>query len=83
MEKIKEFGATRISMLLLVLNACGLSWFALIFYPDSVFTPIFALVSNITSGVVGFFIAKSTQDSGKPSVQPVEKEIATIDPTMV
>jgi len=59
---LKELGATRIAMLILVINACALSWFALIFYPDSVFTPIFALISNITSGVVGFFIAKSTQE---------------------
>ena len=59
----EKLGVTRISMLVLVLNTCALSWFAIVFYPDSVFTPVFALMSNITSGVVGFFIAKSTQES--------------------
>lgn len=62
-------GATRIAFLVFILNLNALTWYALIFYPETRFLTVFAVFSNIISGVTGFFTGKSISES-KNSQQP-------------
>ena len=55
-------GATRVAFLIFILNLNALTWYALIFYPETRFLTIFAVFSNIISGVVGYFTGKSTTE---------------------
>lgn len=60
---LKELGATRIAMLIIVINLNALMWYSLVFYPDTRFLTVFALFSNITTGIVTFFTTKSMYES--------------------
>lgn len=75
--------ATRVSLLLLLISLIGINIFALIYYPDTVFKDVFAVLNTTVVAVTSYFFGKSSQDSGKPSGQLVEKEESKIDPFSV
>lgn len=56
-------GATRVAFLVLVVNLNALMWYSLVYYPDTRFLTIFALFSNITTGIVTYFTTKSMYES--------------------
>lgn len=65
----KMGGATRIAFLILVLNLNALMWYSLVHYPDTRFLTIFALFSNITTGIVTYFTTKSMYESKNATVE--------------
>jgi len=71
--------ATRVTLLIIITTLVGINIFALINYPDTVFITTWGLFKDIALMSATYFYAKSTQESGKPSGELVEKEIARID----
>lgn len=71
--------ATRVSLLLALLALIGLNYIAIVFYPDTIFAIVFDLFKTFMVAVTTYFFTKSQNDSGKPSVQLVEKEEPKID----
>ena len=67
-------GATRVAFLIIVLNLNALMWYSLIHYPDTRFLTIFALFSNITTGIVTYFTTKSMYES-KTNTPAKEEEV--------
>ena len=77
METFKS--ATRVSLLMLIVSLVALNVYSLINYPDTVFKDVFAVLNTTVVAVTSFFFGKSSNESGKPVVENVEKEKSTID----
>jgi hypothetical protein len=61
--------------------------FTMIYFPDTIFKEVFNLFASATNGLLGYFIAKSTQDGKNATPNTVEstttintsKEVAPVD----
>lgn len=58
--------ATRVTLLIIILTLVGVNIYALVHYPDTIFTTTWALFKDIALMSATYFYAKSTQEGGKP-----------------
>lgn len=71
--------ATRLTLLIIILTLVGINIYALIHYPDTIFTTTWGLFKDIALMSATYFYAKSTQE-GKPEEK---KEDNTTTPFIV
>lgn len=58
--------ATRVTLLIIIINLVGINIYALIHYPDTVFVTTWSLFKDIALMSATYFYAKSTQEGSKP-----------------
>lgn len=54
--------STRFNLTLMIVALIGINIYTMIYMPDTIFKDVFQLFSAVTNGLLGYFIAKSTQD---------------------
>lgn len=66
--------ATRVSLLLALLALIGLNYFAIIYYPDTIFAMVFDLFKTFMVAVTTYFFTKSKNDATKTQAEEKKEE---------
>lgn len=68
--------STRLILIIMVLSLIGMCYLTLFYSTADLFEKVFAVFTQVITGIVGYFIAKSTQDGKENTMTTtVSKEI--------
>lgn len=73
--------ATRTFFFFLLVALIGMCFYTLVKYPDTRFKDVFALFAQVTTGLLAYFIGKSTQDGKTTTSNTTEITTNTTTPT--